>query len=132
MDFYLVISFEIEFYACDLTLVNRDLALIVIEDNNINDIYNMHVDFFILSSYDIIKSERQDYDDYIEFLINKKEQFHDVEMKITVVPEAVLVVLMTAVVLHWLVDEQLVVFVAVPTEGVRPGVLGLPRSKNLT
>ncbi|CAF4015757.1 unnamed protein product [Rotaria magnacalcarata] len=88
--------------------------------------------FFILSSYDIIKSERQDYDDYIEFLINKKEQFHDVEMKITVVPEAVLVVLMTAVVLHWLVDEQLVVFVAVPTEGVRPGVLGLPRSKNLT
>ncbi|CAF5193472.1 unnamed protein product, partial [Rotaria magnacalcarata] len=37
-DFYLVISFEIEFYACDLTLVNRDLALIVIEDNNINNV----------------------------------------------------------------------------------------------
>ncbi|CAF1216123.1 unnamed protein product [Rotaria sordida] len=72
------------------TTFNRDLALIGIEDNNINnftfepsltitilDIYymNMGCVFFILSSHDIIKSERQDYDDYIELLINEKKNF---------------------------------------------------------
>ncbi|CAF3876112.1 unnamed protein product [Rotaria magnacalcarata] len=110
-------SFKIEFYACGLTSVNRDLVVFGIEDFSIaagtsdpsltvlvskgkiyeekaHDPFRMYNDeltspfqfqieylpdeqcFFILSPYDIVKAERRDYDDHIEYLINKK-RFED-------------------------------------------------------
>ncbi|CAF4220284.1 unnamed protein product, partial [Rotaria sp. Silwood2] len=108
------ISFKIEFFACGLTSVNRDLVLFGIEDFSISngtsepsltvlvskgktyeekahDPFHMCCDertspfqfqleylpdeqcFFILSPFDIVKAERRDYDDHIEYLINKKK-----------------------------------------------------------
>ncbi|CAF2728823.1 unnamed protein product [Rotaria sp. Silwood2] len=114
MYFFLAISFKIEFFACGLTSVNRDLVLFGIEDFSISngtsepsltvlvskgktyeekahDPFHMCCDertspfqfqleylpdeqcFFILSPFDIVKAERRDYDDHIEYLINKKK-----------------------------------------------------------
>ncbi|CAF1151020.1 unnamed protein product [Rotaria sordida] len=107
-------AFKIEFFACGLTSVNRDLVIFGIEDFSISngtsepsltvliskgktyeekahDPFRMYCDdrtspfqfqleylqdehcFFILSPYDIVKAERRDYDDHIEYLINKKK-----------------------------------------------------------
>ncbi|CAF4687036.1 unnamed protein product [Rotaria sp. Silwood2] len=107
-------SFNIDFFACSLTSVNRDLVVFGIEDFSISngtpepsltvlvskgktyeekahDPFRMHCDertspfqsqfeyllgeqcVFILSSFDIVKAERRDYDDHIEYLINKNK-----------------------------------------------------------
>ncbi|CAF3554410.1 unnamed protein product [Rotaria sp. Silwood1] len=108
------VSFKIEFFACGLTSVNRDLVVFGIEDFSISngtsepsltvlvskgktyeekahDPFHMYCDertspfqfqleyladeqwFFILSPFDIVKAERRNYDDHIEYLINKKK-----------------------------------------------------------
>ncbi|CAF3249009.1 unnamed protein product [Rotaria sp. Silwood2] len=107
-------SLNIDFFACSLTSVNRDLVVFGIEDFSISngtpepsltvlvskgktyeekahDPFRMYCDertssfqsqfeyllgeqcVFILSSFNIVKAERRDYDDHIEYLINKNK-----------------------------------------------------------
>ena len=110
----LAVAFKIQFYACGLTSVNRDLVVLGIEDFSItsgtselsltvlsptgrtysekaHDPFEMYGEaqaspfqfqleylpdekcFFILNPFDVVRAESRDYDDHIDYLINKNQ-----------------------------------------------------------